>query len=526
MGLVTTILTFTADPFSQQLLQLVQRIEYVDELKGARATSPRSIMYDLGRSDADLSMQTAILNGMSQPKTIVKQHADVVCPTGNCSWDPFYTLGVCHLCNNLTSRLERINAFGDFFDHIYAKHFNRVIGFNATALTLPNGHFIANRNDCDVGRAKCVPIGSTSTDTVAMTSYATCDRSKTNAFQDMDTLLWSMSVIYFDDINRQKWNHSHRDDWNLWPDSSVQAMECAAYYCIKVMKNAVIGNIIQEDATELRGASRVYQELHPLDTKRYRQTDSLERLDDNDNGTILQLPLLIHYTNSSGANATYGLQPKAYVPISSFFQDMMRRNWRNGTKVLQIVKKHIPMIEEMYNGQVTVDRGASPVSLARMWNKNFTTNIEEVFENLAISMTNDLRRSGQTQPRSRGDLKPFSDFGEGHSRHELVGGPEMGKIGLLVVVHTVSWYWMSLHGVILLGSVIFCAGTIILSREVPIWKSHSLATMSQGSTIVDFGSEVKTVRELENVAKSIEVSLSTDGDKSATRSEGRQSSSS
>lgn len=69
---------------------------------------------------------------------------------------------------------------------------------------------------------------------------------------------------------------------------------------------------------------------------------------------------------------------------------------------------------------------------------------------------------------------------------------------------------MSLHGILILGSVFFCVGTIVQSRNVPIWKSHSLATMSQGHTIIDFGPEAKSVEELEKRAESIEVSLATD----------------
>lgn len=107
-------------------------------------------------TEIPLSMQSAIFTGLSRSLWEVEREPLVQCPTGNCTWDQFNTLGVCHKCNNITSDLKRMDGFGDVLVALTGSHFTATIP--STAFYLPNGHFIANIDGCppyDGANAEC-----------------------------------------------------------------------------------------------------------------------------------------------------------------------------------------------------------------------------------------------------------------------------------------------------------------------------------------------------------------------------------
>lgn len=97
------------------------------------------------------SMQTAILNGIYDPATVIKEQKTTNCSTGACTWPQFQTLGVCHKCNDLTSDLKKIGDFGEVYGAIYEDEYG---AGNGTAFVLPNGHFLSNIN---LMNAQCIP---------------------------------------------------------------------------------------------------------------------------------------------------------------------------------------------------------------------------------------------------------------------------------------------------------------------------------------------------------------------------------
>jgi hypothetical protein len=75
----------------------------------------------------------------------------------------------------------------------------------------------------------------------------------------------------------------------------------------------------------------------------------------------------------------------------------------------------------------------------------------------------------------------------------------LGSIEFSSVVYGMVWYWIMLHGVLFMVSLFFCTMTMILSRGIPVWKSYSLATMSQGHTVIDFGLEATTLGDFKTL---------------------------
>lgn len=528
------VLTLAVDPFSQQLLQLQQDIVYVDGLDDeVFALRPRVNAYTLGNivnpmdnlstsrskgalykaeirgTQLDFSMEAAILNGLAQSKETVQQQSMAICPTGNCTWNAFPTLGVCHRCSNLTSQLKKVDHFGDFFDVLYdiskeeeePSHWS-VIG-NATAFALPNGHFLANVDGCDADDLTCRPnyMNRGEQDAYALTAYSTGDWNKTVSLQDVNTLIQSMSVIYVDGekLDKMKAENSTSDDdddgedpykWQKWPQAPVVATECGVYFCVKEIESRMEGNVLVETATEAENYQRVYGQGLIDDYEPSEVSLTLEFVA-NKTEEKFQEALRMNYTDATDVTATYEVHEMAYRPITNFFQQTMTTTWNNETAVLNHVRQRIPNIKEMFNGAVVGPIGSKPNALASIW-KDFRVDLEDNFESLAISMTNDIRKNGES------------------NYDDVLEKQVIGQVGVPRTAYNVVWYWFILHAVILIGSVIFCIATMIMSRDVPVWKSHSLATMSQGPTVIDFGPEAKSLGELEERAKGLQVSLSGD----------------
>lgn len=519
------ILTVAVDPFSQQLLQLQQDVEFHDYLKMnhtrdyAYATTSRASSYTVGdqiergrngtslgkgryvsSSDSDLrspqldfAMEAAILNSLAQSNGTANQQSPSTCPTGNCTWDMFSTLGVCHECNDLTSELEEVKNFGDFFNMMWGdgtKKYHEIDIENATAFVLPNGHFLANVNECVAADFDCRPDSSKykapdDQDTYALTAYSTGNWNRTVSMQDIDTLISSMSVIYLDLDDEDRFESVR------WPKASVTATECAVYFCIKEIKSEMRGNELIEDATEAETSRRAHYDWRESSFKSDEAPFTLE-YEANVTKQAVKDSLYLNYTDPDGVTTTSEVDFLTYGSISEFFKQTTRARWENETAVLDRVRERIPNIKEMFNGEMAGGlSGFKPKALGGLWS-DFSVDIEGKFESLAFSMTNEIRRKGETH---------IDD-----NQEALIEG----RIGVPRTSYRVVWYWFALHGVILSGCVVFCVATMVLSREIPVWKSHSLATISQVPTVVDFGSGTKDLKELEKRAKSIEVGLSKD----------------
>jgi hypothetical protein len=511
LGLITILLTIAVDPFSQQLLQLQQNIEYVEKLNDTYATTLRVTDYDGGAiinanaslstdwtdSDTDdnrqavpeFSMQAAILNGLVQS---YQSGGVATCPTGNCTWEPFDTLAVCHRCADLTDKLEKVDDFGDFFNMMNEDDPDSLINVeNATAVALPNGQFLANENDWDgvrtVNRGRYI-----------LTAYSTGDWNKTLSFKNINTLIRAMTVIY---LSGREFDHDRPSGLldGPWPEPPVTAMECAAYFCVKTIHTQMKGNVLTEEAKESKNWERDLinpsREFHILEEEINPSLQFNRTFRDVNQASLrIQLNGTVYAYNGTSYEyngiSYYDIPPSAYLSITALLEDTLTDTWHNETKYLDRVRKRIPNLEHMFSGRIIGLDDFKPGALKGMWS-DYTIDLERIFGGLANSMTNDIRKNGYT-----------SRIGD---------APEVrGMIGVPRIAYRVTWYWFSLHGLILVGCFAFCVETMMISYDVPVWKSHSLATMSQGHILVDFGPDAMCLQELEKRARSVQINLSGD----------------
>lgn len=562
MGVIITILTVAIDPFSQQLVQLKQNIRYLEVIDGLYATSPYAYTYTLGEveqviesnsSDPEaslnttvvarphFSMQAAVMGSLTQPIDSINQQYTSRCPTSNCTWNPFNTLGVCHRCNDLTSDLRQVNNFTETFLGMTVRgNFSGTLWdlprngsqlvyehLNTTAFSLPNGHFLPNLDGCfqyieDSEDPLCPgSISQNGVSKLQMTSYGTGNPNNTNSMHDIDTLIWSMSIIQLEEFqsgsprkeiaitseNGTVVQTRFEEPWDYWPKVPVRATECALYYCVKSLEPRVEGNVVSEAAIEVKGAKRDPRSWRRINVRIDDETPknftgNLESLEFSKTLKYLtRNSLAIHFPDHA-EDQKYRIKPGAVWSISSIFQDSLREVWR-GDEVLKHVREHyLPKASVIFNGwgQPEVLR---PITMAGIWNRP-STNASTRFEAIATSMTNEIRTS----------LPLLNENTVGENFLPPESKTAKGKIGVQTTSYRIEWFWILLHGVILLGSIMFCVITTMLSsgrrlsdteseRDIPIWKNHSLASVMQGTNIAiaDVLRGAKTIKDLEDMAK-------------------------
>lgn len=148
IGAVATILAVALDPFNQNLIlyyqakiEDVSQFAYLANTSGYDTYGPRlggSCKFDavLYRSEfnpilvvqVDPVMKANVYNSMFNPNAYQSWGTpDFVCGSGNCTWDPFYSLEARSLCSNITSHLQKNCAYSSTL---------RAVRCN---LTIPNG---------------------------------------------------------------------------------------------------------------------------------------------------------------------------------------------------------------------------------------------------------------------------------------------------------------------------------------------------------------------------------------------------
>lgn len=108
-----------------------------------------------------------------------------------------------------------------------------------------------------------------------------------------------------------------------------------------------------------------------------------------------------------------------------------------------------------------------------------TPDIPDTFATLATSMTNGMRDTGEKYV--------------------------YGRIGTPTKYYNTQWGWTVLHGIVLIGGVLFWRMTLRNSGRPPkavvsAWKNSSLAVISKGSTAAEELSGADTMVEMEKRA--------------------------
>lgn len=213
-------------------------------------------------ADADFSMQSAIIFGISSSELPVSQTLRFRCPSSHCKFPSLSSLAVCSECSDLASHLSRTtDSFGYLFDDLTGGEglATRPSPSNNTEFRLPSGLYINNvegtKGEKDFFR-------------VLSTMRGTTNASDTVTMEHVDTLIWAQSIL------KVKSGTLPLD----WPNVIVQASECALYYCVKNYTTEVRNGTLIESSSILideRRSADSWQLLNWDDKKFGRVPDSV-----------------------------------------------------------------------------------------------------------------------------------------------------------------------------------------------------------------------------------------------------------
>jgi hypothetical protein len=97
----------------------------------------------------DFQVQAAILFGLSTTLKSVNQELRITCPSGNCTWPSYLTLGTCSKCNDVTdqvSRSQKVDYPMEWYFPTPDLESTTSRPINLTTYSLPNGLALDNKD--------------------------------------------------------------------------------------------------------------------------------------------------------------------------------------------------------------------------------------------------------------------------------------------------------------------------------------------------------------------------------------------
>ncbi|PON29004.1 hypothetical protein TGAM01_v202112 [Trichoderma gamsii] len=487
LGALATILSLAMDPFSQQLVQLHNSQDRrVDEASIAYASrySQGTLVSGLTAfsltkdghlkiqgadvyANADFGMQAAVAFGLAADADAVMEQASFHCPGVECDFKPLESLSVCSQCSDVTDKLKKNTlSTGDQYSNLQYDPSVAEAQANCTEYRLPNGLYLNNMDH------KYGPSSSM----VYMSMLGTSDTDKTVAMKHLDTLIWSQTVIK---VNADPSSKST----TTWPDFKVNASECALYYCTRRYEGDYKIGFINITSTELKDQKRNPQSWEPLDPRFQSGHGVAEKV-------VKSLAYdpqesIIRRTDLQLGTATgWNVSDEAVYGISYYMQTLFADCLNNPKNCTQAVESwgvpngfYISKLSN-FSGEEKQAEQFRPSVAKVLWE---TDDIEQVFDNIAASMSNAIRRGADGGQTEKGDvLQPTT-------------------------VYVVAWPWIILHAAIELGGLVLLVLIIRSSgsNTAHIWKSSELAVLSKGVALGDAFKEAHTKDELEERAKNI-----------------------
>ncbi|KAI1324009.1 hypothetical protein F5Y16DRAFT_382150 [Xylariaceae sp. FL0255] len=461
IGACVILFSLAVDPLAQQIIQTRQKQSWVDD---DTVTVKRAGRYSQGfitasylngiAATADLGMKSAILYGASQPLESVNSQTPFQCPSGSFSWPSYESLAVCAQCRDLTSSLELKVGVPEPL---------KGSNITVTYFTLPNGLGLGNLN----GTGHLGALDGT----YFAVSFGTGNATATMTMQDLDLMIWSMSIIQ---IDAESVSSSV-----LWPKFPVVATECALSYCVNTYQDKVVNGSFQPSTVPVANAYRVPQPWQITEwLAGLLGPGGLTSIEFDPNMAFLRTDLSIVSPDTGNG---YNLSVAAVWGISSFIGNdtLMNRPIANAT--------------DPTNGWCVLEQSDTlTYSLAALRDLCNSTNLNATFTALASSMNNAIRVGAD---------ETFNGTSWDHTGQRLVA----------TTVNAITWPYITLHALLTIVAPIFLMLTI-RNKSNPsqvgrAWKSSSLATLSRGPVVQDLLEGAHTVEEMQERAKNTKVTL-------------------
>lgn len=424
-------------------------------------------------------MQSAVLYGLDQPVSNVIKQTPFDCSTGNCTWPEFESLAICNKCTDLTDDLEQVTTNGELYAVLETDGgAAAIVKDGGTALRLSNGLYIDNLNgwaygDVDEGASDGI-FGA-----VMMTTFGTENATETASMQDLDTLIWSMSMIR---VSADTSNASA-----VWPNLPRSAMECAVFYCVNQYGMAAINGTLQETVQQVPGVTRTSDSWQPEGRNADLLNDTIvDSIAFNSYFSVIPRTDLTLQSPATGDN--FNISQAAVDSISSHFQGSFASTLRefnitdDGSKAGRLNGFYMNSSQVQY----------SPGVMQALFSSE---DLNATFTALAASMNNAIRTGAD------------DDF-------DGAAGDVAGQKGELRTFYRIAWPWISLQGLMVAAGMVFLVVTVMENKRqqgqglaAPVWKSSSLAVMSRGEAVRDIFDGAVRLQQMREKARTTRVNL-------------------
>jgi hypothetical protein len=461
LGASITLLSLAMDPFFQQLVSTPERPSMIGRSSVARSVrfvtkEPYEYHNNTKETIPDALTMNAIEPYFYSNGTI--SEVEPFCPSTDCAWPSFQTLGVCSACQDVTELLGFAcrEEVGDWRDDANDGH-------NETS----------NR-----GMACGYFLNATGDNPVLMTGYALLPNSSVPekallAHQvrllDFVDPLWGGSIHFKNtkDVMFDWIVASVPDERSVYSNKTPTATECVLHWCVKTLSAAYRNGEYSEEVVSVY----VNNSGHSiLDSWESIVTDGeLAHLNYTQDIIITPPNQNTTFSATNIAHLQAWINLKQYVP-SHLTQE-------NETAIPQL---------EFWTPSVGDDIAVKPMPIDQSpWTPS--NNISLHIENMAAAMTQVMRQyPNSTQP-----------------------APGSGSLETYIKI---QWGWFSFPLLILILTLAFLIAVIWKGQnrsDIGIWKTSSLAALANGldeNTKKEMGSTWKA-RDIFEKASEIEVSL-------------------
>lgn len=240
VGALLMIVTLAVNPSMQQLI----RYRFRDIEQGI-AFLP--VTYDYGSTGvggffaANITMKAAAYSGFSSP---IKTDFNVMssCPSGNCTWPHFQSLGVCGSCEDLTPQIERVPIGPEY-----------ISGGGPSNFRLPNGFSMTTKTTLKDEHSPLTYMNISTIASMYSNLYSTIDDFTLNnisiAFSDRGSLLIDFFALRLRGLSNSG-------------DNVTFAKECVLQYCVKnitaVQRNGELLETVSDTWTNNSEAARKF----------------------------------------------------------------------------------------------------------------------------------------------------------------------------------------------------------------------------------------------------------------------------
>ncbi|KAK5653985.1 hypothetical protein OQA88_7661 [Cercophora sp. LCS_1] len=481
-GALLTVVSIAIDPFAQQLLQYRQTTSFIRDASG-RTTIARAGRYSRGSearltlaqiqfvegnstslygpatnipiiTDADFSMQSAMMYGLIQPLAAVSQQANFSCPSGNCTYPEFASLAVCSACADISNLITIDQVSSGSRMNISLDRTVTPPSADRTTITrysLPNDLRLDN--------------------SLLLSLRGTTNASRSLAFPGLETLIWSQTILRHPPSTNTTYLGSSL--------SAVTATECALYYCVKTYNTTVTNGILTSSASPMK----VDRDPSSWELRSFSNSPA-PTLPATRQKDISYHPRFSFPLRTDLSLGGYNISQAAVNSISHMIQRTLASCTavtRNCTTTLEAVADNWAPLNGFYM-TVRNEVQFEPSVAGVFWNGD----INSTFESVAESLSNAIRSGGDA---------------DGQETVE-------GQVGVLIVRYQVDWWWIILHGAVVVGVLVMMVWVLIKTgHDVPVWGSSTLAVLKKGEEAGALLGGAERVEEMEDRAREVEVVL-------------------